>query len=272
MTKIFKYRFLIARRVVQLSLLGLFMGANLWGWTILKGNYSSGILFDTVPLADPYAVLQILFTGFIAGTDLLIGAAVVLLLYGIVFGRIFCSWICPVNIIADTAIYVSRRLNIDSKLNLSRKTRYGALILSLLLSTILGVAAFEAISPVNILHRGVIFGIGSGWTIILAMFMFDLAVTKHGWCGHLCPLGAFYSLTGRFAILKVRHSKEKCTDCQKCFDVCHEPQVLDIINIKSGVLKSGECTNCARCIEVCDDNALSFTISNNLKKHKDEHI
>ena len=267
--KILNYRYLIARRVVQIGTLLLFVGANCFGWNILKGNYSSGIIFDTIPLSDPYAVLQILFSGFLAATDLIIGAVIVLVLYGVLFGRIFCSWICPFNIVADTALNISNKLNNEPKLKISRKIRYWILALGLILSLILGVSAFEAISPISILHRGIIFGIGAGWTVIAAIFLFDIAVVKNGWCGHLCPLGAFYALIGKYALLKVNHSNDNCTNCDKCFVVCHEPQVLDIIGKQNGIIKSGECTNCARCIEVCDDNALNFTIiSSFLKKNR----
>ena len=261
-----RHRYLIARRIVQTGLLVLFAGANYAGWNLLRGNYSSGSVLNTVPLSDPYAVLQILFSGFVAGSDLLIGALIVLLLYGLLLGRLFCSWVCPMNIVSDTAINISNRLNVKPALKIPANTRYWILALGLILSALLGIAAFEVISPVSILHRGIIFGIGGGWAVIAAIFLFDVAALKNGWCGHLCPLGAFYSFTGRYALLKVKHNSDNCTNCNKCFVVCHEPQVLDIIGRQNGVIKSGECSKCARCIEVCDDDALEFSLSGSFKK------
>jgi len=264
------YRYLVLRRISQTGLLLLFIGGNYFGWNILKGNFSSAILFNKIPLSDPYAVLQTLFSGFIVTSDLLIGSLIVLFIYGLLFGRIFCSWICPINLISDFASYISKIIKLERNFVVSKKIRYFTLVIGLVLSTILGLSAFEAISPISIFHRGIIFGIGSGWTVILAIFLFDLVATKNGWCGHLCPLGAFYSVVGRFAILKVMHKKDNCTNCLKCFDVCHEPQVLSIINKSDGIIKSGECSNCARCIEICEDNALNFSLSNTLKKNEYE--
>ena len=261
------HRYLIFRRFVQITLLLLFAGSNYWGWGILNGNYSTALFVGIVPLSDPYAVLQILASGFVVGTDLLIGGILVLIIYGLFAGRMFCSWICPMNIIADFAIWINQKLQIKTDLKLSRKTRYGAMILGLILSPIVGFAAFEAINPVAMLHRGIIFGIGTSWIVILAIFIFDIVVTKYGWCGHLCPIGAFYSSIGNFSIIKVEHNKDNCTNCMKCFAVCHEKQVLDIIGKQDGFIDSGECTNCARCIEVCEDDALQFSLRNSLKNN-----
>ncbi|NOX85644.1 MAG: quinol dehydrogenase ferredoxin subunit NapH [Chlorobi bacterium] len=257
-------RFLILRRIFQAGLLLLFAGANWWGWTLLLGNYSSAYVLQLFYLTDPHAVLQVFATGFIMSADALIGAAIVLLFYALIAGRSFCSWVCPVNMITDLATCLRKRLKITKKenyLNFSRKTRYWVLGLGIILSAVLGVAAFEVINPITMLHRGIIFGFGAGWTIIVALFLFDLLVTEYGWCGHLCPLGAFYSAAGRFSLIKIKHSAENCTLCMKCFSVCHEKQVLQIVGKESGFIKR-ECSNCGRCIEVCDDNALKYSIYN----------
>lgn len=258
-------RFLVLRRFVQLTLLLLFAGGNYFGWNIFKGNFSAATIIDKIPMTDPYAVLQMMFAGFMAAGDILIGAGIVLLVYALFTGRMFCSWVCPVNIVSDAAVYSRKKLNITPALSFSRKTRYGVLLLGLILSLILRFAAFEAISPISILHRGIIYGMGAGWAVILALFLFEFAVSKDGWCGRLCPLGAFYSIIGRYSIIKVKHNQSNCTNCMKCFAVCPEEQVLDIIGKSSGYIKSPECTNCARCIEVCDDKALKLSIRNSLK-------
>lgn len=259
---IVKYRYLIPRRLLQTGLLLLFFGGNAFGWDVLKGNFSSAMLFSKIPLSDPYAVVQIMATGFIVATDALLGAAIILLLYGLLFGRMFCAWVCPMNIVTDSAIFINKKLQLNKKSMLPRNIRYGVLVLGIVLSFFLSTPAFEAISPVSTLHRGLIFGMGGGWAIIAAVFLFDLALLRNGWCGHLCPIGASYALIGRFALIKVRHDSEKCTDCGRCFEVCPERQVLDIINIKPGIISSSECTNCSRCIEVCDDKALKISLRN----------
>ena len=264
------YRYLILRRVTQVGLMLLYFGANAWGWKLLMGNLSSSKILGLIPMSDPYAVLQMLFAGAVLSTDLLIGVGVATLFYMFIGGRAFCSWVCPVNIITDSANYLRRKFSIDRaqgfKQPASRNLRYWILALSLIISMVMGVAAFEFISPISMVHRGLVFGLGFGWAAILIIFLFDLFVLKDGWCGHVCPLGGFYSLLGSFSLVRVLHSQEKCTLCMKCKTVCPEHQVLHMIGKESLSVTSGECTNCARCIEVCDDDALGFSIRKLAKK------
>ncbi|OQX72811.1 MAG: quinol dehydrogenase ferredoxin subunit NapH [Campylobacteraceae bacterium 4484_4] len=258
-----KYRFLVARRLTQIAVLVLYVGGNLYGWKILTGTLSSSTLFETVPLSDPFAVLQMYAAGAILAADVVIGALIILLFYGIVGGRAFCSWVCPINMVTDLANWLRRKLYLDKvekKVWMSRNTRYWVLGLALILSLFTGVAAFEFVSPISMLHRGIVFGMGMGTAAVVVIFLFDLFVVKNGWCGHVCPLGGFYSLVGKYAPWSVVHNQPNCTLCMKCKEVCPESQVLHMIGKKSIKVLDMECTNCGRCIEVCDDDALSFTI------------
>ena len=273
MSKIWNsYRYLILRRFVQIGILVLFFGANAWGWKILQGNLSSSSLFGVIPMSDPYAVLQMVAAGAVVASDLLIGVGVVVVFYFLIGGRAFCSWVCPINMVTDSANYLRRVFDIDraqlQKQPISRNARYWILVMSLIVSAFMGIAAFEFISPISMFHRGIVFGIGFGWAAVLIIFLFDLFVLRNGWCGHICPLGGFYSLLGKFSFIRVHHSEENCTLCMKCKVVCPEKQVLHMIGKESIPVLSGECTNCARCIEVCDDDALRFSIRDFIQNKK----
>ncbi|WP_434638282.1 quinol dehydrogenase ferredoxin subunit NapH [Sulfurimonas sp. NW7] len=266
------YRYLVLRRFVQIGMLVLFFGANAWGWKILEGNLSSSLLFGIIPMSDPYATVQMIAAGAVVATDLLIGVAVVTLFYFFIGGRAFCSWVCPVNMVTDSADYLRRVFDIDRaqkmKQPIKRNARYWILGLSLIVSAFMGIAAFEFVSPISMMHRGLVFGMGFGWAAVAMIFLFDLLVLKNGWCGHVCPLGGFYSLLGKFSFIRVHHLEENCTLCMKCKVVCPEKQVLHMIGKESLPVLSGECTNCARCIEVCDDDALRFSIRDFIQNKK----
>jgi ferredoxin-type protein NapH len=112
---------------------------------------------------------------------------------------------------------------------------------------------------------GLVTGMGLAWGIVLAVFLFDLFVSKRGWCGYLCPVGAFYSLLGRFSLLRVSAvERSKCDDCLECFVVCPEPQVIRPA-LKGEAMGNGpvilspNCTNCGRCIDICAEDVFSFS-------------
>jgi len=270
-----KNKYLLLRRISQLTILFLYFSANALGWKILVGNLSLSKLFNTIPLTDPYLFLQMLFAGAIISTDMIIGVILIALFYGIIGGRAFCSWVCPVNMITDLAAYVRRKThhekdNLISAMKI-KNIRYWFAGILLIVSFITGAAAFEFISPIGIFTRGVAFSIGFGWIWLIAIFLFDAFILKNGWCGHVCPLGATYSIIGAKNLIRVKHDKEKCTNCGNCLMVCPEAQVLaPVINKKSDFIKGIECTNCGRCIEVCEDNALKFSIRNLIKGENNE--
>lgn len=255
------YRFLFARRLFQIGIITLFFAGNAFGWKIMRGNLSSSRLFDEIPLADPFAVLQIFASGSLVAGQAVLGAVIVLLFFGVLGGRTFCSWVCPVNMVTDFSNWLRKLMKIDSSvssLQLSRNMRYWFIAVSLILSLFLGVAAFEQISPIGTLHRGIIFGMGTGWAVIAAVFFFDLFVLRNGFCGHVCPVGGFYSIVGRYSLVRVRHSSARCTLCMRCLEICPEQQVLPMVGKTDSMVLSGECTNCGRCIERCHENAMKF--------------
>ena len=271
------WRYLLLRRALQLGILLLFFGTVNWGWKIaeqpvLSGNLSSSELLGFLPLADPFAILQIIATGQWPKQEVLLGAVLILAFLIPIGARTWCAWVCPLNMITDLAAWTRRRLRIHDVFILSRKIRYTVLVLTLILSVLTGVAAFEWISPISMLHRELIFGIGAGWIAVIGVFLFDLFILRNGWCGHLCPLGAFYAVIGKTAQLRIAFDTPTCTHCGECAKLCPEPQVLNIKTAsEAGMIASGECTNCGRCIAVCPEDTLKFDLRHHIKNPQVPH-
>jgi ferredoxin-type protein NapH len=255
------HRYWLARRTTQVGALLLFwLGAQMH-LGVLTGNLSAAHLFRTVPLADPFAVLQILVTGTAVASTALLGAALILAFYFLVGGRSFCAWVCPVDPLADLAASLKRRFAPGGQFRVARHVRYAVLAVALAVSAATGVAAFEWLSPIGMIHRELIYGAGLGLLAIPSILLLDLYVVKHGWCGSLCPLGAFYALVGRRSPLRVAFDTRRCDRCGDCVEVCPEPHVLDFPALtRAGFVESGECSNCARCLEVCPRDAFHFAL------------
>jgi ferredoxin-type protein NapH len=255
------HRYWLARRTVQVGILALFwLGAQL-GLGVLTGNLSGARVFRTIPLADPYAVLQIWATGQWVASTALLGAGIILLFYALFAGRAFCSWVCPVNLLGDFSHWAKRRWKIRGQFRVGRDTRYWIMALALPVSALTGVAAFEWLSPISMIHRELIFGMGLGLLVIPGIVLLDLFVVEHGWCGSLCPLGAFYSLATRKALVRIGFDAARCDHCGDCVQVCPEPQVIDFKQMSDrGFIDRGECSNCTRCLEVCPRDAYHHTL------------
>ena len=264
--KVHAHRFLLARRLVQLAVMLVLFGTAHWGWKalgqpLLAGNLSAAKLAGAVPLADPFAILQVLATGHVVAAEALAGAGIVFAAYFLLGGRVFCAWVCPMNAVTDAARWVRLRLAVRDVFAIPPGVRYAVLALALAVSAVAGVAAFEWVSPIAMMHREIVYGAGLGLTSVAGVFLFDAFVLKHGWCGHLCPLGAFWSLAGRGAQVRVAFDDASCTRCGDCLRVCPEPRVLNFNEAaRHGFVKPGECTNCAACIAICPESSLRLTL------------
>jgi len=259
------HRYLILRRISQLGILALFLLGPLAGIWIVKGNLASSLTLDVLPLTDPLVLLQVFLSGHLPESSAIIGASIVVVFYLLVGGRVYCSWVCPINIVTDTAEWLRRKMKIKNSANFSSKTRYWLLGGILLVAAVSGSVAWELINPVSMVYRGLIFGMGLAWGVVVAVFLLDLLVGRRAWCGRLCPVGAFYGLLGEGAVLRISAARrEQCDDCMDCFAICPEHQVIRpaLKGAEKGVgplITSGNCTNCGRCIDVCARDVFEFT-------------
>ncbi len=258
------YKWLLLRRLTQIATMALFLLGPLAGLWIVKGNLASSLILDTVPLGEPMLLLQLLAAGFVPISAMLLGTIIVVLFYMLVGGRVYCSWFCPVNVITDSANWLRERLRLSGSISFSRNSRYWILLMVVLLPMVTGTMAYEAVNPVPMIHRGIIFGAGMAWSVVVAIFLFDLFIQRKGWCGHLCPMGALYGVIGKVSLLRVRADRrEACDDCMECFAVCPEPQVIKpaLKGAEKGlgpVITAGACTNCGRCIDICAEEVFHF--------------
>lgn len=257
------HKWLFLRRASQIAILLLFMLGPWFGLWIVKGNLNYSYTLGVLPLADPYLLLQGLAAGQVPEKLALMGVAIIVLFYVLVGGRSFCAWVCPVNPVTDFAAWLRERFGIKGSAHVSRAARYWILGMTLLVAALTSTIAWEMVNPVSMLHRGLIFGFGLAWTVTLAIFLFDLFVMRRGWCGHFCPVGAFYSLLGKAALIRILLPKRAaCNDCMDCFAVCPEQQVirpaLKAIKGTPPIILEANCTNCGRCIDVCSKDVFSF--------------
>lgn len=259
------HRWLMARRLVQLGFFLIFASGPWLGFWIVKGTLASSLTLGILPLTDPLIFLQSLLARHRPEATAVIGAGIVLVTYLAIGGRLYCSWVCPINPVTDLAAWARRKLGIETDWRIKPETRLWILAGILAASAATGTIAYELINPITTLHRGLLFGISVGLIPIVAIFLLDVFVARHGWCGHLCPVGAFYGLINRTALLRVSAAgRTRCDDCMDCYAVCPEMHVISpsLKGERTGtgpVITAADCTACGRCVDVCPENVFRFT-------------
>ncbi|MDV7338291.1 quinol dehydrogenase ferredoxin subunit NapH [Terasakiella sp. A23] len=259
---------LILRRLSQLLTIAVFLVGPFTGFWLVKGTLASSMTLDVLPLTDPFIFLQSLLSGHLMETSAIIGAVIVVAFYLAVGGRLFCSWVCPINVISDTASWLRRKLGWKKTgIKLPRHTALWVMGSVLLTTVITGTIVWEFFNPVTMLHRAIVFGAFSSVGLIAGtLFLIELVGGDRIWCSRLCPVGAFYGLIGKISLVKVSANNRKaCNDCMDCYAICPEAHVISPAlkgeKDKVGpVILSGDCTNCGRCLDVCSEDVFKFSL------------
>lgn len=195
----------------------------------------------------------------------------ILAIFGIMFARTICGFLCPVGLGQDL-LYKIR----TPKLKKSRVTRVFSYLKYVILAVFviavplayafLGaqIPAFcKYICPAgtfggaimllsNPNNAGEFARLGPMFTwkfcVMVAIIVAAIFIYRF-FCRFLCPLGAIYGFFNRFALLGVKVDKESCTDCGLCVSHCK----MDVKRVGDH-----ECINCGECISVCPSKAISW--------------
>ncbi len=232
------------------------------------------------------------------------GVLVFLVLLTLLFGRIYCSSICPMGVFQDIVSWFSKRAAKKKKKKYTYsqpKTvlRWSVLIVTILLylfgiTTLLGLLdpyaaygrmATHLFKPVYLAGNNLLsslftsFGnytfymvdifVFSAFSLIVATVTF-LSVGFLAWeygrifCNTICPVGTVLGVLSRFSFFKIRINAEKCTSCGICAAKCK----ASCIDAKRKKVDSNRCVDCFNCVDSCRFNALSYSQKTVGKKEK----
>ncbi len=199
--------------------------------------------------------------------NLFIGTFTVFLIWVLLGGRSFCSWVCPYHLVAELTEKLHLKL-VEKKWvtdhEFHRGTRAVFWVLFALLSIVTGYTIFETLSPTGILSRALIYGPGLalGWVFLLLLF--EVFWSRRAWCRYVCPIGLTYGVVGTLSPLQVAYRVEHCFHEGDCRKVCLVPHVLDVtIKGRASEEHMGlgpDCTRCGLCVDACPTGALRFEV------------
>jgi polyferredoxin len=214
-----------------------------------------------LPISSLMSFYLFLSTGLIHNAHpagLFIFFAIVLM--SIVFGKSFCSWLCPVGLISELVgdfgeKIFKRRLKLPKILDYPlRSLKYlllGFLFYSVFfLMTELALKAFLD-SPYNLVSDVKMFyffaNISRTALIVLAVLFVLSIFIRNFWCRFLCPYGALLGIFSLLSPNKIKRNSATCIDCELCRKAC--PSFIKVDKVKT--VLSDECTSCLNCIDVC---------------------
>lgn len=232
-----------------------------------------------------------------------VGVVVALVLLTFLFGRIYCSVVCPLGVMQDIVSWISgRRKKHKFRFSYSpekRILRYGVLAL-FIVAFIAGIGSLVALlAPYssygriaqNILQPVYIFGnnilawaaervdsyafdsrevwLRSLPTFIIAAVTFvgiGVLAWRNGrtYCNTICPVGTILNLMARFSWFKVKVDETKCNKCGLCSRSCKSA----CIDFKNSKIDYSRCVVCGDCIDKCRKKALSYTHSSPKKSEE----
>ncbi|MBQ7586313.1 MAG: 4Fe-4S binding protein, partial [Desulfovibrionaceae bacterium] len=252
------------------------------GCSLLFLDLSEGSLIAKAlaPLAKIQLVPALLFGSF--------SLIVALLALTWVYGRIYCSVVCPLGLLQDLLISLKKKrvFHYIPAYNLCRYIILLLFLAGLLLGIPLLLDLFEPYSNfgriMNNLGRplAVLINNGLAWLLpednplfqpatfinpdswawllalgILFILLFLSLSLGRVWCGSICPVGTFLGFIARFALFRPRLNPQSCTHCGQCERVCK----ANCIDAKASYIDTSRCLACFNCQDVCRFGALTFT-------------
>jgi ferredoxin-type protein NapH len=232
--------------------------------SLLEGALT-GSRFMGFHMADLNSALQVMLAYKHVVLNLIIGTTTIFIMWWLLGGRTFCSWVCPYHLVAEWAESLHLKLAEKGWVKdhpFDRRTRTWFWFIFVILALVTGYTVYETISPTGILSRALIYGPGLALLWVALLLLFEIFYSRRAWCRYGCPIGLTYGLVGSISPLKVQYHLVDCLHEGECRKVCMVPHVLDtVIKGKASDLDvdiGADCTRCGRCVEVCPTESLTF--------------
>jgi polyferredoxin len=202
-----------------------------------------------------------------------------IVLVSLVFGKSFCSWLCPVGFLSELIGDFGKKI-FRKNIKLPKFLDYPLRSLKYLMLGFLFYSVFFMLSgpalkafldsPYNLVADIKMFHFFadiSRFSIIVIGILFLLSIVLRGfWCRYLCPYGALLGITSLISPNKIKRNHVSCIDCGLCNKAC--PSFIKVDKVKTVV--SDECTTCLSCVDVCpvEDTLQLETIKTKKKVNK----
>ena len=185
------------------------------------------------------------------------GISIAVILITLLFGRFYCSTICPFGILQEFAALLFKKKGVPQK-NLPVKyyiaaITFGGLIggSALLIRYLDPYTMFG--SAVSLSIVGIIFTLA-----VLALVFFK----NRYFCTNICPVGAVLGLLSKISLNKIYIDKDKCVSCGLCAKSCPSGCITKSEQEEKGFAVDNEtCVKCLKCLGECRKGAIKYGIA-----------
>lgn len=208
-----------------------------------------------------------------------IGTTLVWMVATTVFGRIYCSSVCPVGTLSDIFIWLRRKLGKKHDFSYKPHKRWSIHIVAVyVVALLLGIVAVPyIIEPWNIMRNiasivrpsaveatWINLGVGAATGMIAgAVSLVGLVLCAlfrgRDYCTDICPYGTAMGLLHDYYIYHIEFDPNKCISCGKCEDVCKS----SCIKVAGRLVDNSRCVRCFDCIDVCPNDAIRYQPNHN---------
>jgi ferredoxin-type protein NapH len=163
----------------------------------------------------------------------------------LIFGRLYCGWICPINTVMRAVSWAKKKLSITGLKIPKILTR--PWVRHLMLGMFFVAFALAMISGKKLPVLPGLFAAG-----ILLTFFFP----EELWHRYLCPYGTLIRLTGSKSKYVMKIDQSLCNSCGKCKEACPAKAVEK--NDKHFAINKQDCLVCTDCAVKCKKKAIGY--------------
>ena len=176
------------------------------------------------------------------------------LLAALIFGRIYCGYMCPMNTLMIPASWLSKKLKLQTS-NTPKWLKNGYFAWLSFGVSVAGMFLSKALLHINL-------PILPFW--LLVSIIITLRYKPAVFHNLICPFGALQKTFGQLAILSEKVDKTTCIGCKICEKVCPSNAIFVSLDDDKAIINTALCHQCKNCVQVCPTNAIHYkNVKNN---------